>query len=159
MIFVPLQYKIAGAAALVCLLGAGHLYRVKQADSAGYDRAVTERAARDGVAIIARTKENATLAVKQDDTNRSITKAKNDEIATVARRIAAERVRVGPAICGPAPPAKAEDAPGSDSGDSSGRLVREDIERDIRALKLAVEQDLATARACQAWGRENGFVP
>jgi hypothetical protein len=35
----------------------------------------------------------------------------------------------------------------------------EDVERDLVALKLAVEEDLATGRACQAFLQKNGLVP
>ncbi len=86
---------------------------------------------------------------------------------TTARRIdklravsASGRVRVGPAICdGSAGAAEAPGPAGGDRPDPPGRLVRADIERDLRALKHAVEQDLATGRACQAFARANGLMP
>jgi prophage endopeptidase len=126
----------------------------------GWDAAVADRASHDLIAVVNRTKENATLSIKQDAINAVLTKAKNEELAPVASRIAAERVRVGAALCnGPATPAKAESAAGGDSADPPGRLVRQDVDRDIRALKLAVEEDLATGRACQRFLQENGLVP
>lgn len=156
---IPLSWKIGAAAVLVAALAGAHLYCVNAAFDAGHKAAVDQRAARDGAAILTRVQENQVVAFKQDAINAVLTKVKNEELAPVARRIAAERVRVGPAICGPATAPQTEDAAGSDGSDPPGRPVRADIERDLRALKLAVEQDLATGRACQAWGRKNGFVP
>lgn len=158
MIIIPLQYKIAGAAALVCLLGAGHLYRVKQADSAGYDRAVTERAARDGVAIIARAQENAAVSIKQDGINAVLTKVKNDEIATLRARLAAERMR-RPAFC--SEPAGATQAKGTGSGNVAypgGGVLPDRVAEDIQALILKTEEAAATGRACQSFVRENGMA-
>jgi len=126
---------------------------------AGRTAAVAERKAADDAAILTRTQENAALAQHQGETNLKITEAKHEELAPVRERIVVERVRVGTAICGPAAAPDAESAAGSDSADPPGRLVREDAERDLVALKLAVEEDLATGRACQAFLRENGLVP
>jgi hypothetical protein len=156
---IPTSWKIGALLALLALVGAVDAWRVHEADQAGFDRATTERAARDAVAVFTRVKENVAVGIKQDAINTFITKAKNEELAPVIRTVYVDRVRVGAGTCGPAASAKAEDAGGGDSADSPGRLVREDVERDTRALTEAVEQDLATGRACQAWGRKNGFVP
>lgn len=126
----------------------------------GYDAAVSARAAQDASAVFHRVRDNAALSIKQDSINAILTKVKNEELAPVITRIVTQRVRVGDAICGgPATPAKTEDAAGSDRADPPGRLVRPNIERDLVALKMAVEQDLATGRSCQAWGAANGFIP
>lgn len=130
-----------------------HQYR------AGRDAAIEERAAADARAVLLRTQENAVLAQRQGETNLKITEAKHEELAPVRERIVVERVRVGAAICGPAAAPDAESAAGGDGADPPGRVVREDAERDLVALKLAVEEDLATGRACQAFLRENGLVP
>lgn len=74
--------------------------------------------------------------------------------APVVQCIYVDRVRVGPGTYGPAGAAQAEGAVSSDSTDSSSRLVRDDVERDTRALTVAVEKDLATGRPCQAFVRE-----
>ncbi len=126
---------------------------------AGRTAAVEERAAADARAVLLRTQENAVLAQHQGETNLKITETKHEEMQPVRERIVVERVRVGAAICGPAAAPDAESASGGDGVDPPGRLVREDAERDIVALKLAVEEDLATGRACQAFLRENGLVP
>lgn len=142
--------------ALVIWAGATYRDHVYQL---GYDAAVAERAAADTLAVLRRTEENAALAQHQGETNLKITEAKHEELAPVRERIVVERVRVGSAICGPAAPAEAEGAAGGDEANPAGRLVRPDVERDIVALKLEVEEHLATARACQATLRENGMAP
>lgn len=160
MQIIPLSWKIGAAVLLVVLLGVGHEVRVRHAYATGHEAAVTERAAADALAVAAKLKENAAIGVKQATTNVAITKAKDVEITPVRNRIAVDRVRVGPAICsGPTTPTDAKSSASSDGTDTPSRLVRPDVERDIRALKLAVEEDLATGRACQAFLRDNGLVP
>jgi hypothetical protein len=149
-------YSKIGLALMLAAAGAGYHHHVYQS---GYDTAVAERAARDGVAVLHRAAENVIVADKQASINAVITKAKYEELAPVRSHIAAERVRVGAGICPAAGSSDAEGAAGGDGADPPGRLVRSDVERDIRALKLAVEDDLSTGRACQAFVRENGMVP
>lgn len=156
---IPTSWKIGAVLALAGALFAIDAYRVHAADKAGFDRATSERAARDAVAVFTKVKENEAIGIKQAATNFNVTKVKNEELAPVVQRIYVDRVRVGAGTCGPAASTKTDDAASSDGANSPGRLVREDVERDTRALTEAVEQDLATGRACQAWGRENGFVP
>lgn len=128
---------------------------------AGRAAAVADRAAQDAVAVLNRTKENATTAASQAQTNSIVTKVKNEELAPVRERIITRRVYVGSAVCGdrPATPAEAESTGSSTEADPPGRLVRPDVERDIIALKLAVEEDNATGRACQSTLRANGMAP
>jgi prophage endopeptidase len=157
---IPWYWKAGAAVALAVAITAGVEAYGSHKYGQGHDAAVSERAARDLVAVVKRTDQNAVLSIKQDSINAVLTKVKNEEIAPVRAHIAAERVRVGAAICnGPAAPAQAESAAGRDSADPPGRLVRQDADRDIRALKLAVEEDLATGRACQAFLDKNGLVP
>lgn len=143
---------LAGALAAGAAAYHHHVYQQ------GYDTAVAERAARDSLAVVTRLQENSALGMKQNSINDILTKAKNEELAPVRSRIAAERVRVGTGICGPAAATEAEGTGSGDSADPPGRLVRSDIDRDIMALKLAVEEDLATGRACQAFINENGLI-
>lgn len=156
---IPWRWKAGAALALVAAVAAAGIVYRAHVWQLGHDAAVSERARRDAVAIITRTQDNAALSIKQDAINAYILKAKHEELAPVVKRIYVDRVRVGAGTCGPAAAAKAEDAASGDSTDSAGRLVREDVERDTRALDEAVEQHLATGRACQAWGKENGFAP
>lgn len=129
--------------------------------AAGQAAAIAERAAADAEATRKRTETNATEAVRQVVSNATITEKKHEEIAPVRERIVTQRVYVGTAVCGdrPADAPQAEGAAGGDSADPPGRLVRADVERDLVALKLAVEEDLATGRACQRVLHENGMVP
>lgn len=145
-------------AALLAAAGIGIVYAHSAGDHAGFERATSERAARDAVAVFARVRDNAVESARQANINQIITRTKNEEVAPVVQRIYVDRVRVGAGTCGPAAAADAKGASGGDGADSSGRLVRDDIERDTRALTEAVEQDLATGRACQAFVRENGMV-
>lgn len=146
-------------AALLVAAGVGIIYAHSAGDQEGFERATSERAARDAVAIVARVRDNAVLSIKQDNINQIITRTKNEELAPVVQRIYVDRVRVGAGTCGPAGAANADGPSGSDEADPSGRLVRDDVERDTRALTEAVEQDLATGRACQSFVRENGMAP
>jgi len=146
-------------AALLVVAGIGVVYAYSTGDGAGFKRATAERAARDAVAVFARVRNNAALSIKQDNINQIITRTKNEELAPVVQRIYVDRVRVGAGTCGSAGAADANGADVGNDADSPGRLVRDDVERDTRALTEAVEQDLATGRACQAFVRENGMAP
>jgi len=155
---IEFPYKLAAGAALVlALFGVGYLAGYRH-EHAAWAADVAKRNAAESAAILARNAENAKLAAQQSATNSSITKVKNEELTPVRERIVTKRVYVGSSICsGPSAATEAQGAPSSDGTNPSGRLVRPDIERDIVALKLKVEEDLATARACQAFIRENGM--
>ena len=146
-------------ATLLVAAGFGIVFAHNAGDQEGFERATSERAAHDAVAIVTRVRDNAVLSIKQDNINQIITRTKNEELAPVVQRIYVDRVRVGTGTCGPAGAASAQGASSGDGTNSSGRLVRDDVERDTRALTEAVEQDLATGRACQAFVRENGMAP
>lgn len=112
---------------------------------------------RELVATVARVQDNAVEASKQQSINLTVTEKTHEELAPVIRTIYVDRVRVGAASCGPAPTAETESASGGNGADSAGRLVREDVERDTRALDQRVEEAFATGRACQAWAVANGL--
>lgn len=154
----PMQKLVGAIVAVAILAGGGHFYR-QHVYQQGYDKAVADRAGRDAVAVLRRTEENVVAAEKNTSINNFITKAKYEELAPVRERIVTERVYVGSAICGSAGATEADLPGGGDGTNPPGRLVRSDIERDIVALKLAVEDDLATGRACQAAAREKGLAP
>lgn len=125
-----------------------------------WDAADGHRARAEVAAIQERIAENKREAARQVAINEKITKGKDHEIAQLTARLAsAGRLRIGTAICGgPAAPAETAVPSGGDGADSPARLVRSDIDRDFKALILAVETDLATGRACQAAAREHGFA-
>lgn len=129
---------------------------------AGHADAITARAAVDAAAMLKRAKENIVVAARQDEANVTITKEKDDEIADLHRRLAAApRLRVGPSVCPdrPAAPTQAQGPASGDGADPSAGLVSSRADADFKQLIEAVEQDLATGRACQAFVRENGLVP
>lgn len=160
---IPLPWKLGAAAVLVAAAAAGVLAYGAHKYDQGHEAAILERAAQDAVAIINRTTENTVKAAQQVATNIKITKVQNEEMDPVRHRIAvAPGVRVGTAICpagGPATATEAAGAAGSNQADPPRRLVRSDVDGDIRALKLQVEEDLATGRACQRFLEENRLVP
>jgi prophage endopeptidase len=126
--------------------------------AAGRAAAVSERAAADALAVLHRTEENSALVASQGVINLKITETKNEEMQPVRERIVTQRVYVGSGICGPAATAETEIPAGGNEADPPGRLVRSDVERDLVALKLAVEEDLGTGRACQAAAHKHGLV-
>ncbi|SDC64951.1 hypothetical protein SAMN05428966_10242 [Massilia sp. PDC64] len=159
-----LERLLVSVVAAVVLLAVGTLgVRAYGAHryNAGRAAAIEERAQTDAAAVLKRTRENAATATHQAVSNATITEKKHEEIQPVRERIVTRRVYVGSALCGdrPAATTEAESTAGSDSADSPGRLVRRDVERDLVALKLAVEEDLATGRACQAVLKDEGMVP
>lgn len=44
------------------------------------------------------------------------------------------------------------------AANSRSRLVREDVRRDIDALKMRVEEAFAAGRACQSWLVDSGMA-
>jgi len=159
MNIIPLPYKIGAAVVLVGLLVAGHVARVSAAHERGYAAAVTDRAARDAVAVVSRVTENVKVGEQQYKINLDITKEKHETLAPVIRTIYVDRVRVGTGICGPASTTQAQDASSSDAGDPATRLVSPEAEKRIRELEVEVETHFATGRACQEFGKRNGFYP
>ncbi len=160
----PLERLLGVVLLLAVLASGGWLGLTHYGDvqfEAGRQDAIAERAAADAEATRKRNEANAALAVRQAVSNATITEKKHEELQPVRERIVTQRVYVGAAVCGdgPSAAAQAESAAGGIGANSPGRLVREDVERDLVALKLAVEEDLATGRACQATLRENGMVP
>jgi prophage endopeptidase len=146
---------LAGGALAVHAYGA-HRY------GAGRAAAIAERAQADAAAVLKRMRENAAQAVHQGETNTNITKEKDDEIADLRQRLAAApRLRVGPSICPDrhAAPAQAESPASGDGADPSAGLVSSRADADFKHLIEAVEQDLATGRACQAFLKQNDFEP
>ena len=149
-------------AVLVLFAGAVHERGVGAAAvQARWDASIADQARVLSHAIAARDDENEQRAKNQAAIAADIQTEHDAEIATIrARLAAAPRLRIGAALCGGPAASASADVPGSgDATDPPGRLVRDDIGRDIDALKLAVETDLATGRACQNEARRNGLAP
>lgn len=150
------------AAALLVVAGLGVKWYGAHRYDDGRAAAIEERTQADAAAVLERTRANAAQTAHQDETNSTITKEKDDEIADLRRRLAAApRLRVGPSVCPdrPAATAQAESPAGGDSADPSAGLVSSRADTDFKQLIEAVEQDLATGRACQAFVEKNGLAP
>lgn len=156
-LLVPLPYRIAAlvafAAALVAfgyVKGASHVH-------SEWDAAKAAQVAAENAAIGARVAANTKEAARQSEINATITKAKDEQIADIRARLAAERMRL-PAFCsGPTATAETPRPSSSDGPDSTVRILPEQVERDIKALILQTEEVAATGRACQAFVTENGL--
>lgn len=151
---------IALLAVVAGLLWTGHHFGA-QGVQADWNKDIADRAKAEKAAVLARMSENQGIFRQQEITNQNITKAHNDELAKVRADLSrAPRLRIGSAICGgSARPAQTPGASSGNAADTTGRLVREDVGRDIDALKLTVEEALATGRACQAFVTANGMTP
>lgn len=126
-----------------------------------YEAEKAERTKAENIAILQRIKNNERAVEQNTIDNRRITKEKNEAIDKVRADIArAPGLRVGPAICsGFAAGAEAKSTGSSDGTNPGGGLVREDVRRDIDALKLQVEEALAAGRAAQDFIKTNGMAP
>lgn len=106
-------------------------------------------------AIIQRVAENQALIDKYAADNAAVTKAKNEEIASVRTALAVS-LRRGTGIC--ARPAAAPQVSSTGSGNEASTAsepFRDDIQRDIGAALMEMEEVAATARACQSFVRSN----
>jgi prophage endopeptidase len=158
---IPVPWRIGLLALLSAFLLAFGWVRGAQHVQRNWDAAEGARAQAVTNAVLARVAANKKEAVRQAAVNETITEAKDHEIATLTARLnAAGRLRIGPALCsGPSPTAQAETTGGGYDADPPVRLVREDVDRDLKSLILAVETDLATGRACQAFAKSVDTKP
>lgn len=104
-------------------------------------------------AIIQRVTENQALIDKYAADNAAITKAKNEEIAAVRSSLAVS-LRRGAGICaGSARAPEVASTGSSDAASATSGVFRGDLDRDIGAALMEMEEVASTARACQAWAR------
>lgn len=118
-----------------------------------WDASKAQIAQAQDAAIIQRVTENQALIDKNAADNAAITKAKNEEIAAVRSSLAVS-LRRGAGIC--ARPASAPEVPATGSSDAASapsELFRPDIDRDLRATMMEMEEVASTARACQSFVR------
>ncbi len=159
---IPVEVKVAiGAAIIAGSFGAGWLSNGWRLDAKTQKVQVVAATKTIG-AIAVRVAENKADDKKSAEINKKIEGVKSEEIAAVTARVnAAPRLRPGSAVC-PGPVARAPEAESvgsSNGGDSSSGMVREDVDRDLKALIIRTERAFATGRACQAFAEKNGFVP
>lgn len=155
--------KVLAGIGLLVALGLLDHHRIAAAEQRGFDKATSARAASDGVAALRRINADAAIVVKNDAINKFLTKEHDEKLAPVVASVTTQRLRIGPAICAgrsaAAAPAKAESTGGGDGADSASRLVQGQLERDIAALEIRVEQALAAGRTCQEFLIEQGMAP
>lgn len=158
---IPLPYKLgilglfsAALFAFGCMAGKSHVQAKWDAQ-----RAATQAAALS--AVETRVIDNAKTSAEQAGFNLAIKKAKNEDLAPVVAAIAADRVRIGPALCPGRFTASAEAASASrsDGVDHVAIGIQSAAERDLVALKIEIANSLATGRAAQKFITDNGLAP
>lgn len=147
-------YAKAAAALLLLVLGFAAGWWVGTGRVQGkWDASKTAIAEAQDKAIIQRVTENQALIDKYAADNTAITKAKNEEIAAVRSSLAIS-LRRGAGICARAAsaPEAAATGSGNEANPASGTF-RPDIQRDIGAALMEMEEVAATGRACQSFVR------
>lgn len=163
----PLLIKVLSSIALMAALYTGYktvtghyIDKGREEVQALWDVDKKARKKAESEAVEKRLKDNELERRAISERNEIVESIYNEELSKVRSELAtAKRLRVGSAICGR--PSIATNAKGTSGGieaDTGGVLVREDIERDIRALELRVEESFATGRACQAFVSSNGLM-
>lgn len=147
-------YAKAAAALLLLVLGFAAGWWVGAGRVQGkWDASKASIAEAQDKAIIQRVTENQALIDKYAADNAAITKAKNEEIAAVRSSLAVS-LRRGAGICARAASApEASPTGGSDAASTASELFRPDIDWDLRATMMEMEEVAGTARACQSYVR------
>ncbi|MFJ3045315.1 hypothetical protein ACIPEN_05760 [Herbaspirillum chlorophenolicum] len=127
-----------------------------------WDLQVQQQKDVNDAAIDLRREQNRAISAEQALASAKNQKAHDDEIAKVRADLRnSERLRLGAAWCDGATPGSAEagSASISNGADTGGRLVREDLDRDLKALMDRVETALGAGRSAQKFIRDNGMAP
>lgn len=143
----------------LALFGAGHHFGA-QGVQADWNNERADRKEAENRVVFERLRNNERMAEQQDLNNRKITEKHNAELAQVRADIArSPGLRVGPGICaGFAAGTQTKGSSRGDGADPGAGLVREDVRRDLNALKIRVEEALAAGRACQKFASVAGNV-
>lgn len=167
MVKLPYKQIAIAIAALVLLIGAWwgisrHYIKVGQDEvQAKWDKDKVAQRKAEELAIADRNAENDREKEEQSKRNKANQEKHDAELSEMRNRlIAAQRVRVGTALCSqrPSAPAKTEGPQSSAPTNPGTIVVRDDIDRDIRALMIKVEEGFAAGRACQRFLVEEGFA-
>jgi len=129
---------------------------------AKWDAQVKQQAAAAEAALELRREQNRAIGAEQALKSAQIQKGYDDEMAKVRADLRnSERVRLGAAWCdgGTTGPTKAGGAASGDAASAAGRLLPPELDSAVRALIGQAEEAAATARAAQAFIRENGMAP
>jgi hypothetical protein len=152
----PLAIK-ALAAALI--FGAGWAVNGWRLN-AKHDAEDAERMRTANAAILTQINNNERKAEQDKLNSARIAKEHKRELDKVRADIAADSLRVGPAICsGSTEGAQADSASGGNGANTGSRLLPPEIDRDIKALMNEMESTAATGRAAQEFIRSNGLAP
>jgi len=123
------------------------------------DKVARDKAAQ--AAVAKRDAQNAAQVAQTAKDNAAITKAHDEENARTVAALTV-RLRRGTGICANPGPAATPDPKGTSGGDGASTgtgLFRDDIQRDFVAAIKSAEDAASTARACQAFVRDNGMAP
>ncbi|BEV15160.1 lysis protein [Herbaspirillum sp. DW155] len=129
---------------------------------AKWDVQVKQQAEAAEAALELRRQQNRAIGAEQALKSAQIQKGYDDEMAKVRADLRnSKRLRLGAAWCdgGTPGPAQAGGTGGSDATGTAGRLLPPELDSAVRALIGQAEEAAATARAAQAFIRENGMAP
>lgn len=128
---------------------------------AKWDAQVRQQAAAAETALELRREQNRAIGAEQALKSAQIQKGHDDEMAKVRADLRnSERLRLGAAWCDGGTPGRAQTggAAGGDATGTAGRVLSPELDSAVRALIGQAEEAAATARAAQAFIRENGMA-
>lgn len=152
-------YAVIACVALAAAGGAYERHQGAESVQALWDADKAARAIADASAIADRVAKNEVLATQQAADTAAITKVHDAEITSLRARIdATPRLRIGTSFCGGITASADPQSPiGGTGGDSSGRILSDELDGAVKTLILQSEMAAATGRACQAFVRDNGM--
>ncbi|MFJ3316103.1 hypothetical protein ACIPLR_12140 [Herbaspirillum huttiense] len=129
---------------------------------AKWDAQVRQQAAAAEAAMELRREQNRAIGAEQALKSAQIQKGSDDEMSQVRADLRKpKRLRLGAAWCDGGTPGRAQASgpAGGDAAGTAGRLLPPELDSAVRALIGQAEEAAATARAAQAFIRENGMAP
>ena len=157
---MSLSTKLAAALCAVLFLLGSHWYAYHAGDRNGTNALKVASLQASNKLLASRAAENKAETDKQLKINSTVQKAHDDELAQVRANLAtAKRLRIGTAICPSAGQANAKSTTSGNAADTGGGEFRADMDRDIRAAMMRMEEAAATGRACQKFVTDNGMAP
>jgi hypothetical protein len=129
---------------------------------AKWDAQVKQQAAAAEAALELRREQNRAIGAEQALKSAKIQKGYDDEMAKVRADLRnSERLRLGAAWCDGGTPGRtqASGTDGSDGAGTAGRLLSPELDAAVKSLIEQAEDAAGTARAAQAFIRENGMAP
>lgn len=129
---------------------------------AKWDAQVKQQQAAAEAALELRREQNRAISAEQALKSAQIQKGYDDEMAKVRADLRnSERLRLGAAWCDGSTPGRAQ-ANGPASSDAAGtasRVLSPELDAAVKSLIEQAEEAAATARAAQAFIRDNGMAP